>query len=133
MQVIQGMVEQLLKNMQIMSEQMSQMARKVEPLEINKLNHTNSNIENIRGKGKETNYNKGTFPTQPPINPHNVGFLDSDENFPFDKNKDKKHIDNKSSGKGAKLSDYQHPISFPKALKSSRPLVQSNKLIEALK
>ena len=32
-----------------------------------------------------------------------------------------------------KPSDYQPPIPFPEALKSSRPLVQSNKLIEALK
>ena len=53
MQVIQGMMEQLTKNMQTMSEQMSHMARKVEQLEMDKLNQAGSNIDNMKGKGKE--------------------------------------------------------------------------------
>ena len=39
-----------------------------------------------KGKGKEMDYNKGRFPTQPVINPRNVAFLDSDEISPLDKN-----------------------------------------------
>ena len=169
MQVMQGMMEQLTRNMQTMSEQMSQMARKVEQLEMDKLNQAESNIDNMKGKGKEMDYNKGRFPTQPVINPRNVAFLDSDEISPLDKNEgsvqaisqlrsgkqladpydkeyegegskeeekldeDSGHVDSKSIAKGVKPSDYQPPIPFPEALKSSRPLVQSNKLIEALK
>ena len=153
-----------------MSKKISQMARKVGQLEMDKLNQDGSNIENMKGKGKEMDYNKGWFPTQPVINPRNVAFLDSDEISPLDKNenivqaisqlrrrkqladpydkeyegegsKEKKenlyedsgHVDSKSIGKGVKSSDYQHLIPFREELKSSRPLVQSNKLIEALK
>ena len=46
---------------------------------------------------------------------------------------DSGYVGNESSGKEAKPSDYQQSIPFPEALKSLRPLVQSNKLIEALK
>ena len=38
LQIIQGIIEQLTRNMKMMSEQMSQMARKVEQLEMDKLN-----------------------------------------------------------------------------------------------
>ena len=57
---------------------MSQM-RKVEQLKMVKLNRVGSNINNIKGKGKEMNYSSGHFPTQPPINPHDMNFLDSYE------------------------------------------------------
>ena len=86
MQIMQGMLEQLTRNMQTMSEQMSQMARKVEQLEMDKLKQAGSNIKNMKGKVKEMDYNKGRFPTQPDIS--NVAFLDSDEISPLDKNED---------------------------------------------
>ena len=167
---MQGMTEQLTKNMQTMSEKMSHMSKKVEHLEMDKLNQAGSNIDNMKGKGKEMDYNKGRFPTQPAINPRNVAFLNSDEVSPLDENEgsvqaisklrsgkqlddpydkeyeeeisndkeekvgeDSGHVGNESSGKGAKPSDYQPSIPFLKAIKSSRPLVQSNKLIKALK
>ena len=45
MQVMQGMMVELMKNMQMMSEQVSQMARKVEKLDIDKLNQASSTID----------------------------------------------------------------------------------------
>ena len=165
MQIMPGIIEQLTRNMQMMSEQMSQMSRKVEQLEMDKLNQARSKI-----KGKEMNYNKCLLATQPVINPRNVAFLDSDKISPLDENEgsvqaisqlrigkqlgapydkeyegdgskekeekldeDSGHVDSKSIAKGVKPSDYQPPILFPEAFKFSRPLVQSNKLIEALK
>ena len=75
MQVMQGMMEQLTNDMQMMSEQMSPMVRKVEQIQMHRLNQAGSNIDNMKGKGKEMDYNKGRFPTQPPINPRHVAFL----------------------------------------------------------
>ena len=42
-----------------------------------KLNRVGSNINSIKGKGKEMNCSSGHFPTQPPINPYNMAFIDS--------------------------------------------------------
>ena len=135
-QIMQGMMEQLTRNMQTMSKKS----------EMDKLNQAGSNIENMKGKGKEMDYNKGQFPTQPVINPRNVAFLDSNEISLLDKNessvqaisqlrsgkqladpydkeyegegskeKEEKldensgHVVSKSIGKWVKLSDYQPP------------------------
>ena len=72
---MQGMIEQLTKNIQTMSDQMIQMVRKVHHLEMDNFNQASSNIDKMKGKGEEMDYNKDRFLTQPVINPHNVAFL----------------------------------------------------------
>ena len=86
MQVMQGMMEQSTKNTQRMSKPMIHMERKVDQLEMDKLNQASSNIDNIKGEGKEMDYNECRFPTQPAINPCNVAFLNYDEVSPLDEN-----------------------------------------------
>ena len=52
---------------------------------MDKLNQTASNIDNMKGKGKELDYNKVWFTTQPIINPRNVAFLFFEKISLFDK------------------------------------------------
>ena len=47
--VMQGLMNKLMKNMQKMSTKMSQIVRKVEQLEIDKLKQASSNLNNIKG------------------------------------------------------------------------------------
>ena len=45
----------------------------------------------MKVKGKEMDYNKSWFSTQPIINPRKVAFVNSDEVFPLNENEDSVH------------------------------------------
>ena len=57
-------VKEYIKNM---GEQINQMVKKVEHLQMDKLNQASPSINNMQSKGKEMDTNEGRFPTQFPI------------------------------------------------------------------
>ena len=67
---------------------------------MDKLNQTNSKIDNFKGKVKEMNSNKGQLPTQPIINPCEIPLLESNKFLSLEENDDRfQAISNLRTGK----------------------------------